>query len=231
MDEQVPRIVLIVDVSHGADVVVGRSGMRTMKDLRGKRVAVESGALGAFVMSRALTLNDMKASDVSIVHLESNEHPAAFRQGQVDGAVTFDPYRSQLVGSGARILFDSSQIPGEIVDLLAVRASVLDKNPHAVQTMLAAWFKALDYLERNPKDAAARMAVREQITGDQFLQALRGLRIPSRADNLKMLAGEHPTLAVSGRQLMNLMLESKLLRKEPEIDGLLAPGPLQKLPP
>jgi NitT/TauT family transport system substrate-binding protein len=230
-DELLPRIVLIVDVSHGADVVVGRSGMRSMKDLRGKRVAVESGALGAFVMSRALTLNGMRASDVSIVHLESNEHPAAFRQGQVDGAVTFDPYRSQMVGAGARTLFDSSQIPGEIVDLLAVRASVLEKNPRAVQAMLAGWFKALDYLERNPKDAATRMAVREQITGDQFLQALRGLRIPSRADNLKMIAGEQPSLAVSGRQLMNLMLDAKLLHRKPEIDALLAPGPLQKLPP
>ena len=53
-DELLPRIVLIVDVSDGADVVVGRSGMRAMKDLRGKRVAVESGALGAFVMSLSL---------------------------------------------------------------------------------------------------------------------------------------------------------------------------------
>src|SRR6202162_3941028 len=43
VDELQPRIVLIADVSHGADVVVGRSSMRAMKDLRGKRVAVESG--------------------------------------------------------------------------------------------------------------------------------------------------------------------------------------------
>jgi NitT/TauT family transport system substrate-binding protein len=225
-----PKVVLIVDVSHGADVVVGRSGMRSMKDLRGKRVAVESAALGAFVLSRALALNGMQASDVSIVHLETNEHPAAFEQGQVDGAVTFDPFRTQLLAAGAHTLFDSSQIPGEIVDLLAVRASVLEKDPQAVQTLLTGWFKALDYLERGPKDAAARMAVREQITGEQFLQALQGLRVPSRADNLKMLAGATPSLVVSGRQLMTLMVEAKLIRSTLEIEGLLAPGPLQTLP-
>ncbi len=225
-----PKVVVMVDVSNGADVVVGRSGMRAMKDLKGKRVAVESAALGAFVLSRALALNGMQASDVSIVHLETNEHPAAFERGQVDGAVTFDPYRTQLLGAGAQTLFDSSQIPGEIVDLLAVRASVLEKNPQAVQALLTGWFKALAYLERAPKDAAARMAVREQITGEQFLQALRGLRFPSRADNLKMLAGATPGLVVSGRQLMTLMVEAKLLRSTLEIEGLLAPGPLQKLP-
>lgn len=226
-----PKVVLAVDVSNGADVVVGRSGMNTMKDLRGKRVAVESGALGAFVLSRALTLNNMQASDVSIVHLESNEHPAAFKSGSVDGAVTFDPYRSQMLDSGAHTVFDSTQIPGEIVDLLAVGGSVLEKNPKAVQSVLVAWFKALDYLAANPKDAAARMAVREQITGDQFLHALQGLRFPSRAENLKMLAGDKPGLAVSGRQLMTLMVDAKLLRNKLEIDSLLAPAPLQKLPP
>jgi NitT/TauT family transport system substrate-binding protein len=226
-----PKVVVVVDVSHGADVVVGRSGMRTMKDLKGKRVAVESAALGAFVLSRALALNGMQASDVSMVHLESNEHPAAFQRGHVDGAVTFDPYRTQMLAAGAHTLFDSSQIPGEIVDLLAVRASVLEKNPQAVRTLLTAWFEALAYLEREPKDAEARMAVREQITGEQFLQALHGLRIPSRADNLKMLAGPTPSLVVSGRQLMTLMVEAKLLRSTLEIEGLLAPGPLQKLPP
>jgi NitT/TauT family transport system substrate-binding protein len=224
-----PKIVLVVDVSHGADVVVGRSGMRAMQDLRGKRVAVESGALGAFVLSRALSLNAMQASDVGIVPLESNEHPAAFVQGQVDGAVTFDPFRTQLLAAGAHTLFDSSQIPGEIVDLLAVRDSVLEKNPQAVRALLTGWFKALNYLEREPKDAAARMAVREQMTGEQFLKALQGLRIPSHADNLTMLAGQKPGLALSGHQLMALMVQAKLLRSTLEIERLLAPEPLQKL--
>jgi len=62
-----PLIILVVDVSNGADVVVGRRGMRTMRDLKGKPVAVESSALGAFVLSRALALNGMQASDVNVV--------------------------------------------------------------------------------------------------------------------------------------------------------------------
>jgi len=226
-----PRAILVVDVSHGADAVVGRRGMRSMHDLKGRPVAVESGALGAFVLSRALALNGMQPADVRVVHLESNEQPGAFEKGQIDGAVTFDPYRVQLLRSGATTLFDSTQIPGEIVDLLAVRASVLEKNPQAVQTLLTGWFKALDYLAREPKDATARMAVRQQITGEQFLQALQGLHIPSRAENLTMLAGPTPGLVVSGRQLMTLMVDAKLLRSTLEIEGLLAPGPLQHLPP
>lgn len=226
-----PRIVAIVDVSHGADVVVGRGALQKMTDLKGKRIAVESGALGAFVLARALTLNGMQASDVSMVHLESNEHPAAFKEGRVDGAVTFDPYRTQLLAAGARTLFDSSQIPGEIVDLLAVRNSVIEKNPRAVDALLQGWFKALDYLRHDPIDAAARMAAREQISAEQFQHALQGLRFPSKGENLAMLAGPTPSLKASGRTLMTLMVNAKLLRSELEIDGLLAPAALQRLSP
>jgi len=225
-----PRIILIIDVSHGADAVVGRSGMLTMNDLKGKRVAVESGALGAFVLSRALTLSGMKAGDVSVVHLESNEQPRAFEKGQVDGAVTFDPYRAQLLQAGATTLFDSTRIPGEIVDLVAVRATVLDKQPKAIQQLLTGWFSALDYIKRDPKDAARRMGVRQQTSGEQFLEAQKGLHIPSREENLTMLGGPHPALAVAGRRLMGLMLEAKLLRSELAIEELLAPGPLNSLP-
>lgn len=224
-----PRIILVVDVSHGADVVVGRRGMRTMSDLKGKSVAVESSALGAFVLSRALAVNGMQASDVNVVHLESNEQTSAFEKGQVDGAVTFDPYRAQFLQAGARTLFDSAQIPGEIVDLLAVRASAIDKEPKAIQALLAGWFDAIDYMNRNPKDAARQMGIRQQTTGEQFLEAQKGLHVPSRDENLRMLGGSPPQLAVSGRRLMALMVDAKLLRTELDIEGLLAPGPLADL--
>lgn len=226
-----PRVILVIDVSHGADVVVGRAGMRNMRDLKGKRVAVESGALGAFVLSRALALNGMRSGDVEVVHLESNEQPGAFEKGQVDGAVTFDPYRAQMLRAGAATLFDSTQIPGEIVDLVAVRAAVLDKQPNAVQTLLAGWFQAIDYLKREPADAARRMGIRQQTSGEQFQAALRGLHIPSRAENLAMIGGAEPALVASGRRLMALMLEAKLLRTGLAIEQVLAPAPLAGLPP
>ena len=226
-----PKIILVVDVSSGADVVVGRPGMRSMRDLKGKSVAVESGDLGAFVLSRALALNGMSAGDVKVVHLESNEQPSAFEKAQVDGAVTFDPYRAQFLRAGATTLFDSTQIPGEIVDLLAVRASVIEKQPKALQTLLKGWFGAIDYTQREPKDAAQRMGKRQQTSGEQFLEAQRGIHVPSREENLRMLGGATPELAVTGRRLMSLMLDEKLLSKGLEIETVLAPGPLQNLPP
>ena len=221
-----PRVILVVDVSHGADVVVGRREMRSMKDLKGKAVAVESGALGAFVLSRALAKNGMEASDVRVVHLESNEQPRAFSEGQVDGAVTFDPFRAQFLKAGANVLFDSTQIPGEIVDLVAVRASMLERKPKAIQALLKGWFEAIAYLKREPADAARRMGIRQQTSGEQFAAALGGLHIPSREENIAMIGGAKPALATTGERLMTLMVDAKLLRSSVPIEKVLAPAPI-----
>lgn len=226
-----PRVVLVVDVSHGADAVVARAGLKTMRDLAGKSVAVEGSALGAFVLSRALALSGMQAADVQAVHLESNEHPAAFERGLVDAAVTFDPYRTALLAAGGQTVFDSTRIPGEIVDLIAVRRSVLDARPQALQHLLSGWFAAVGFMQNDPGDAARRMGVRQQMTASQFLQAQRGLHVPGRDENLALLGGPAPALVASGRRLMRLMLDARLLHQPVEIETLLAPGPLGALPP
>ena len=224
-----PRIIVVVDVSHGADVVVGRPGMRTMQDLKGKAVAVESSALGAFVLSRALAKNGMQASDVNVVHLESNEQPKAYEKGLVDGAVTFDPFRAQFIKAGASTLFDSTQIPGEIVDVVAVSADMFQKKPKAIRALLTGWFGALDYLKKDPNDAARRMGIRQQRSGEEFLAGLKGLHVPTREENLRMIGGSSPELALTARRLMTLMVDAKLLRGGIDIERVLAPGPLASL--
>jgi NitT/TauT family transport system substrate-binding protein len=203
--------------------------MRSMRDLKGRSIAVESSALGAFVLSRALMLSNMQPSDVTVVHLESNEQLSAFQKGVVDGAVTFDPYRISFLRAGASTLFDSTRIPGEIVDVLSVRASSLSRQPKAVQALLRGWFGAIDYMARAPADAAQRMAIRQQTTGEQFLQALQGIHIPSRRENVALLAGDPPGLVTTGERLMSLMVASNLLRAPVDIRGVIAPGPLLDL--
>ena len=78
----------------------------------------------------------------------------------------------------------------------------------------------------DPRDAARRMGIRQQTTGEQFLEAQKGLHVPTREENLKMLGGPTPELAVSGRRLMALMVDAKLLRAGLDIEGVLAPAPL-----
>jgi NitT/TauT family transport system substrate-binding protein len=207
------KIVVVMDFSNGGDVILGKPELQNLQGLKGRPVGVESTALGAFIITRALEQKGMSPQDIKIVSLGVSEHERAFKTGKVDAVVTFGAARTKLLAAGAKLLFDSSQIPGEIVDVLIVREEVINQQSKALQALVDGRFRALDYLSKNPQDAASRMALRTGVTPEQFLESLKGLSSPNLQENQKLLAKTDPSLLNGVKRLSQVMLENKLLPK------------------
>ncbi len=215
------RIIAILDYSNGGDVILARPGLTTMRDLKGKRIGVEATALGAFFLGRALEINDMTPQDVKVVSLELSDHESAYKAGRVDAVVTFGPARIKLLKAGAIPLFDSAQIPGEIVDTLAVSTQAIAESAENLQALVAARFKALEYFNRNPADATRRMARRTQVKPEEMLQAFQLLKQPSLEENVALLSQRDPSLVTSMTNLIRVMHDSGLIAKEVDPASLL----------
>lgn len=224
------RIVLITDVSAGGDAIIAKPEIETLADLKGRRVGVESTALGAYVITRALDQVGLSPQDIEIVSLGISEHEYNFKQGLVDAVVTFDPARSNLLAMGANLVFDSTQIPGEIVDVLVVPKTVLDSQRKTLDGLVQGWFQALDYLAKEPEDAAKRVAPRPGVEPEQFLASLELLHIPDLTENQELLSKADPKLLQVARQLSELMLEKDLLRQAVETEALLDDRLVKGLP-
>jgi len=125
-------IVLINDVSSGADALVAEPNIKSLHEIKGKLIGVERSALGAYILHRILQISGLSINDVKLQQLEINEHENAFKNKSIDAVITFDPVKSRLLGLGGKVLFDSTSIPGEIIDVTIVRNSFLEKNPHMV---------------------------------------------------------------------------------------------------
>ncbi len=220
------RIVLAADFSNGADVIIGASGIQTMKDLQGRRVGVEDTALGAFFLTRALQESGMQTGDVRVVPMQVQDHEQAFLKGDVDAVVTFEPVRGKLLARGAHILFDSSRIPSEIVDVVLVRADYLQHHPQVVADLVRGWQQAQDYMTRTPDDALVRMARREGVTVAEMRTALHGVHLPSREENRELLSGRAPALQPALQRLAKFMLQAKLLQSPAPVDKLIDPQAL-----
>ena len=130
---------------------------------------------------------------------------------------------SGVIFNGEKMLFDSSQIPGEIVDTLVVRKDVIANSPDTIQALVNARFRALEYLDKNPQDAAARIAPRTKVSPDQILDAFKGIIQPNLADNLRLLDQSDPTLVNGMNKLVDIMVENKLLPKKIDPATLLDP--------
>lgn len=205
------RIVTIQDISNGGDAIVAKPGIRKLQDLKGLRVGVESTALGAFELSRALELAGMSTKDVQLVSLLVSQDELALKQGSVDAVVTYEPTVSKLLAAGANLLFSSRQIPGEVLDIVAMRDSVVTSA--AAKELTNGWFRALDYLQKHPQDAARRIAPHEGVTPAQFLKSLNGIHIPDVQGNQKILAKTDATSLETLTRLAKFMLNKKLLKK------------------
>ncbi|MCY7321913.1 MAG: nitrate ABC transporter, partial [Phormidesmis sp. CAN_BIN36] len=156
-----------------------------------------------------------------LLTLSASEHEQAYKQNLVDAVITFDPVRSNLLKAGAKILFDSSQIPGEIVDVLVTRRDLLKNRKADLESLVHNWFRALDYHQQNPQDAARRMALRGQVTPEKFIESLKLIRIPDRPTNLKLLSRTDPSFSESAKRLGQIMIKNKLLKQTPPIDQLM----------
>lgn len=215
------RVILIMDVSHGADVVMARPGIYTLKALRKQRVGVESTAEGAIMLDAALEAGGLNVQDIRIVPLTPDEHAEAYIAGKVDAIVTFEPVRSQLLKAGAHILFDSSQVPGRIIDVLVVRAEMMAPRRKALEDLVRGHFRAKEYLEREHWDAAMRMMPR--LHGNVLAQ-FTGIRLSDMDENRIFLSGEAPRLNSVAHELADLMLRRKLLQRPVVTDSLADPS-------
>jgi NitT/TauT family transport system substrate-binding protein len=219
-----PRVVLLLDFSNGADVILARPEFPTLAHIKGRTVGVERDTLGAFVLSRALETCGLSSTDVKIASHRVDRLEGEFKERRIDAVVTYEPYRTRLLADGAKQIFDSSQLPGEITDALMVRRSAMENPAPALRALAEGWFKAVEYAAAQPEDAARRMAPREQVTPAEFLNSLRLVHLVNRTENRDFLTNKDSPLPAVLRRLAAFLAKTGLLPTIVDTAHLLDPG-------
>ena len=215
------KVVLVMDISDGADVVLAQPDIKTFNDLKNKTVGVESSALGAYVISRALELNGLSLDEVKIKNVAVRDHEKAFVSRRVDAVVTFEPVRTSLLKQGANEIFSSKQMPDEIVDVLVVNDDYLKQQPEHVRQLISVWFETLQFMQTQRHMAMQIIAKRMMVSAEDTEASYQGLRLAGLEENRRLLSGEKPKLREGLKQLKQVMLTNKLLNREVDISALL----------
>lgn len=216
-----PRIFLILDVSNGGDALVARPHITSLEGLKGRRIGVEGSALGDYILHRAFDFaTGVDIRDLQVVTVEIGSQLASYQSGEVDAVVTYEPSKSMLINAGAKVLFDSSKIPNEVVDVLVTSEQVIKDKKRALHALTEGWFKALEYIKVSRTDAMQIMAANEFLSVEAFSKAFDDLVIPSKAENRKMLE-LNGLLLKPMRRLARLMYEKGSVAKQINVVPLL----------
>lgn len=214
------RVVLIMDVSNGADAVLAHPSISGLQQLKGKRIGVELSAVGALMLESLLEKAELRKTDVQLVNLTIDRQQQAYRNGEVDAVITFEPTRTKLLTEGATQLFSSREIPGRIVDVLAIREESLPIYTSALRTLIAAHFRVLEYLQDEPGKALPLIAPRLGISEKELRAAFLGLKLPDIPDNRSWLKNDTALLRTNARELASLMRRWNLISQTPDLTRL-----------
>lgn len=183
------QCVLALDDSAGGDGIVARREIRSVRDLKGKRVAVHLGSVSQFFLDVLLREAGLSEKDLRIVNMRHGDAGAAFVAGKVDAAVTWEPWLSKgKTAPHGHLLVDSSATPGLITDVLVFRRDVIERRPREIRAVVAAWNRAVALWGERPAESNAVMA---RAVGDWlrdpalFADVLTGVRFYDQAANAR----------------------------------------------
>lgn len=222
-------IILVFDISAGADKVLSRTPISHLSDIKGKRIGVETSALGALMLHKLLEAAELTQDQVTIVNVGINEQVEAWNNADIDCLITFDPISAKIQATGASVIFDSRQIPDTIFDVLAIRSSVIDQHEKTLKSLTSAHFKTLQYFRLNSMDAAYRMAKRMLLTGPEALKTFRGLELPSIDANHRYLSNKQNRLHKAAQTLSAIMVKQGSISQEDSLKNLLTNKYLPKV--
>ncbi len=184
-------IVMTLDDSTGGDGIVARKEIKSLADLKGKRVAFLEGSIAQFYLNYLLKRVGLSEKDVVAVNMTSGDAGAAFVAGRVDAAVTWEPWLSRgKAAPHGHLLIDSRQTPGVIVDTLVFRQEVVRARPDDVRRVVRGIHRAVDLWKAQPREAVEIMArglggwLKEP---KDFEGALAGAKLYDLADNRRFM--------------------------------------------
>lgn len=195
-------MIMLTDYSNGNDMIVGKPGIKSLKDLKGKKVGLEVGFVEHLLLLKGLEKNGMKETDVTLVNTKTNETPQALASGDLAAIGAWQPNSGEAMKRvpGAKPVYTSADEPGLIYDVVTVNPASLSSRKADWEKVVKVWGKVVAYIN-DPKtqpDAVKIMAARVGLKPEAYLPLLKGTKLLSleegkkiyvKADGFKSLYG------------------------------------------
>ena len=213
-----------LDKSYGADGMVVKPGIASIKDLKGKTVAADApGTAPYFGLAWMLAKNGLSIKDVKVVNLSPQAAANAMIAGTdgIDAAMTYEPFLSAVRArpEAGKIIATTLDYP-MVMDTFGCTPKFLADNPNAAQALANAYFDALELIKAEPKKSFEIMGADVKQTGEAFEASQKYLRWQDRAANPKFFAGEH---AAFSKEAADVLLAVGIIKALPDMSKLADP--------
>jgi len=223
-------MILLTDYSNGNDMIVGRPGIKTVQDLKGKKVGIEIGLVEHLLLLDGLRKAGLSQSDVTLINSKTNETPQVLASGQVDAIGAWQPNSGMAMKAlpGARPIYTSAQAPGLIYDVLMVSPTSLAAHRADYVKLIHVWDRIVHYIN-DPKtqdDAVSILAARVGLTPAQYRPLLAGTHLLDVADGKKIFVKAEGLGSLYGSSSIvdDFNVKNNVYKQPQNIDGCIYPA-------
>ncbi|HWO74442.1 MAG TPA: ABC transporter substrate-binding protein [Bacillus sp. (in: firmicutes)] len=217
------EVVWLLDDSYGGDGIIVKNDINSVEELKGKKVAFEQGSTSHLLLLTALEEAGLTDQDVEMVQMSAGDAGAAFVAGQVDAAVTWEPWLSKASEANGKILVSTKDLPGIIVDTVGFRKNVVEERPEDIQAFVNAMAEAMDYWKENEEESNQIMADGLNIDVEEFTATVQGLKFLDGQANKELFgtSEQQGDIYSSAQNASDFYLEQGLIETAPSADEIL----------
>jgi NitT/TauT family transport system substrate-binding protein len=223
-------MIMLTDYSNGNDMIVGKPGIKSIKDLKGKKVGIEVGVVEHLLLLHAMQEAGMKEKDVTLVNAKTNETPQVLSSGQVDAIGAWQPVSGEAMKGlpGSKPIYTSAKAPGLIYDVLAVNPTSLKARKDDWAKVIKVWDRVVHYID-DPKtqaDAVKIMSARVGLAPDAYTPLLKGTKLLDVAAGKKVFkkADGLASLYGSSKIADDFNVKNEVYKTAQDIDSYIDPS-------
>lgn len=220
--EDMLEVVSVIDELAGADGILVKNDITSIADLKGKTIGVSINQTSHYLLLQALEKGGLTDSDVELVNMTSSDAGVSFIGGALDAAVTWEPYLSNAVNSGAgKLIFSSADAPGTIVDVIA--AGTQKQDAEWLENVNEAIQMGLDYLndEATHEEAVKIIANYLEVETDEVESMLSTIKLYG-TDEAKEAMQEDGLLYSAIKDISEFYFSKEIIENHVEASQLLS---------
>ncbi|QLE44872.1 nitrate ABC transporter substrate-binding protein [Nostoc sp. C052] len=216
--------VMVVNESTGADVVVAQSPIKTVADLKGKKLGANLGGFSEVFVTEMLKTANLSSDDVNLVKLEASEIPQRLKNNDIQAGHTWEPYLSEAKKKlGGHILFTSKQTPGLISDMMVFRGETIRDRPEDIRAFIRGWLQATTYWKANVQEGNAIISKALKIPINTI--SLEGVNLTDLDENKKLFQSSNPhSIYKTAKIYADFFIRSGNVTRIPELKSLFNPS-------
>jgi NitT/TauT family transport system substrate-binding protein len=217
------RVVMPIDYSNGADAVVALKSIKSMADLKGKKVAYPFATCDNLLVAYGLQKSGLTEADVEGLDTTPENVAGALVGGAVAGA-TYEPNVSKIlkldVNGGYHAIYTSASAPGLITDILYFSTDYISKNPKAIDGVIKGYIDGMAFIKDHPDEAYAIVAKYFSTTVDDVKEQAKGAyNIPvAEMGGYFTPHDDAKSLFTSGKLIADVLVKRGQIKAAPKIE-------------